>query len=47
MDDLIEKWSLYDPEGTGFLSPEDFVFLLYDMTPPLGMKEENVSTIQL
>ena len=35
---LIEKWSIYDPKATGFITPKDLAFLVYDLDPPLGKK---------
>ena len=42
IDELIDKWAEYDPKATGFLTPRDFAFLLYELAPPIGFKEENV-----
>lgn len=33
---MIEKWSDYDKNATGFISPEDLAFLLYELPAPLG-----------
>ncbi len=41
LEEFIEKWSEYDPQGTGFLTPEDLAFFLFEVNPPLGLKEEN------
>ena len=36
MDDFLNKWSEYDPHGTGLVSPENFAFIIFDLVPPLG-----------
>lgn len=41
MEEFLDKWSEYDPQGTGFLTPEQFAFLIHDLPPPLGLKDEN------
>ena len=38
---LIEKWSVYDPNATGFITPKDLAFLIYELEPPLGKKKDN------
>lgn len=43
---LLDKWSEYDPEGTGFLTSEDLAFLLYELPPPLGLKDENMQSLK-
>jgi hypothetical protein len=40
IDDLVEKWVEYDPSATGFISPTNLVFLLHELTPPVGLKDE-------
>jgi hypothetical protein len=37
---LIEKWSDYDKNATGWITPKDLVFLIYELPPPLGRKGE-------
>jgi hypothetical protein len=37
IDYLIEKWKDYDPNATGLISYQDFLFLLYEVPPPLGI----------
>lgn len=46
MEEIIEKWSEYDPQGTGFISPEDLAFLLYELPAPLGFKDDNTHIIK-
>ena len=41
IDEFLMKWSDYDPHGTGFISFEQFAFLIFDLPPPLGIKEDN------
>ncbi|CAD8171918.1 unnamed protein product [Paramecium octaurelia] len=41
IEDFFLKWSDYDPKGTGWITPEDFAFLMFEMNPPLGFKDEN------
>lgn len=40
MDKFIDKWSDYDPQGTGFISPENYLYLINELLPPLGRKNE-------
>ncbi len=42
MDSFLEKWSEYDPGGEGYLTPEQFAFLLHELHPPVGVKDDNV-----
>ena len=37
IDFLIEKWCDYDTKATGLISYRNFLFLLYEVPPPLGM----------
>ena len=37
IDLLIEKWKDYDTDATGLISYRDFLFLLYEVPPPLGL----------
>jgi hypothetical protein len=30
------------PDGTGFISPDILAFLLFELYPPLGMKNDNL-----
>lgn len=39
MDEFLDKWAEYDPQGTGFLTPEEFAFLIHDLPQPLGLKD--------
>lgn len=39
MDEFLEKWAEYDPQGTGLISPEQFAFLIHDLPQPLGLKD--------
>ncbi|CAK63939.1 unnamed protein product (macronuclear) [Paramecium tetraurelia] len=41
LEDFLVKWSDYDPQGTGWITPEDFAFLMFEINPPLGFKDEN------
>lgn len=40
IDDLVEKWAEYDPNATGFITPYNFAFLLHELPPPVGLKDE-------
>jgi hypothetical protein len=40
--EFLIKWSDYDPEGTGFITFEDLIFLLFELPPPLGFKVDNI-----
>ena len=42
IEDFFLKWSDYDPKGSGWITPEDFAFLMFEMNPPLGFKDENI-----
>lgn len=42
MQDFLTKWSEYDPTGSGFITFEDLIFLLNELPPPLGFKEDNM-----
>eukprot|EP00357_Protocruzia_adherens_P002279 CAMPEP_0115018076 /NCGR_PEP_ID=MMETSP0216-20121206/28549_1 /TAXON_ID=223996 /ORGANISM="Protocruzia adherens, Strain Boccale" /LENGTH=525 /DNA_ID=CAMNT_0002389119 /DNA_START=329 /DNA_END=1906 /DNA_ORIENTATION=- len=37
-EEFVEMWSLYDEEGTGWISVEDLAFLLHELDPPLGRR---------
>lgn len=37
---LIDKWADYDKNATGWISPEDLAFLMYELPPPLGRSNE-------
>ena len=40
MEEILEKWCIFDPEGKGFISPEDLAFLLNELNPPIGFKND-------
>jgi hypothetical protein len=37
IDILVEKWRDYDVNATGLISYREFLFLLYEVPPPLGL----------
>lgn len=39
LNEFVEKWSEYDPTGSGFISPQNFAFLLYELRPPIGLRQ--------
>ena len=41
-DEFLEKWAEYDPEGKGWISVNDFAFLLNEIHKPLGMLSQRV-----
>ena len=43
IDELLIKWSEYDPKGTGFIDYKNMVFLLHDLYPPIGLKDMNLN----
>ena len=40
IDDYLLKWSDYDPQGSGWVSVNDFAFLMFELNSPLGFKDE-------
>jgi hypothetical protein len=34
--DLIDKWIHYDQEATGWIDVRDLIFLIYELSEPLG-----------
>lgn len=40
-DEFIDKWAEYDPLGTGFITPEQLAFLVHDLPPPIGVKDDS------
>ena len=42
MEELLDKWAEYDPTGSGFMVPENMAFLLYELHPPIGLKDDSV-----
>lgn len=42
MEEFIDKWAEYDPTGTGFINPESMAFLLHELHPPIGLKDDSV-----
>lgn len=40
MEELLSKWAEYDTDGTGYISPENLAFFLFDINHPLGFKED-------
>ena len=44
LDSLVELWKDYDPRATGFITYKDFVFLVYELPPPLGIKRSDFFT---
>lgn len=38
--ELVEKWTFYDEEATGFILIENLIFLIYELNDPLGRKHE-------
>ena len=41
IDILIEKWCDYDTNASGLISFRNFLFLLYEVPPPLGLGQFN------
>ena len=33
---FIETWQYYDPLATGWITLKNFIFLLYELPPPMG-----------
>lgn len=44
IDDFLQIWEEYDPDATGFISPENYLFLIKELEPPLGLKDEEINT---
>ena len=40
MDLFLNKWAEYDPDGTGFITPDEYLFLINDLYKPLGRKDD-------
>lgn len=38
---ILDKYSFYDVNGTGFISPMDLAFLMIELAPPIGFKDDN------
>ena len=38
--EFIEKWTFYDEEASGWIKLEDLIFLIYELQPPIGKKNE-------
>ena len=36
IEEFIDYWCDYDPYATGFISLKNFIFLLYELPPPMG-----------
>ena len=36
IESFVDCWQYYDPLATGWISLKDFIFLLYELPPPLG-----------
>mmetsp|Transcript_3240 Transcript_3240/g.2189 ORF Transcript_3240/g.2189 Transcript_3240/m.2189 type:complete len:194 (-) Transcript_3240:975-1556(-) len=43
IDKLIDIWKDYDPNGTGWITITDLVFVICELDPPLGMKRSEKS----
>lgn len=37
VDELVFRWSEYDPKATGWISVESLAFLIYELPPPIGL----------
>ena len=40
MDELLDKWAEYDPNATGFITPDEYLFLINEFPYPLGFRDE-------
>mmetsp|Transcript_9191 Transcript_9191/g.12198 ORF Transcript_9191/g.12198 Transcript_9191/m.12198 type:complete len:125 (-) Transcript_9191:785-1159(-) len=40
IDKLIDIWKDYDPNGTGWITTTDLIFVICELDPPLGTKRE-------
>lgn len=40
VEEVLEKWCIYDTDGSGFIETEDLAFLLHDIYPPIGYKSD-------
>ena len=43
IEEILQKWVTYDTEGSGFISPENLAFFLFELNHPLGFKEDTDS----
>lgn len=39
MEEFLDKWAEYDPQGDGIITPEQYAFLIHDLPQPLGQKD--------
>jgi hypothetical protein len=37
---FVRLWSIYDPTGSGFMTPEEYGFLINELPVPLGLKDD-------
>lgn len=40
IDVFLDKWAEYDPDGTGFITPDEYLFLVNELSFPLGRRDE-------
>jgi hypothetical protein len=41
LEEFVKKWGEFDQDGSGFIEPQDYIFILYDLPPPIGLKDED------
>lgn len=39
---FLEKWSDFDPQGTGWISIEELIYLMFELDPPLGVYDQKL-----
>jgi hypothetical protein len=40
IEEFIEKWSIYDEKASEFITPESFIFLMYELSKPFGFRDD-------
>jgi hypothetical protein len=48
LDQFVDKWSVFDPDGTSFITVVQLTQLIIELNPPLGINStQNASTLKL
>ncbi|MDR3547561.1 MAG: ion transporter [Candidatus Pacebacteria bacterium] len=41
-EEFLDNWAVYDPQGTGWISVEQLVYLFFGLDPPLGVYDKKI-----